>query len=73
MEGYDWSQPDTSEMCEAEDSLWESKELFENGDIKLSEVRPVFDTWVKTHRKLEAATSELTNAMRTARRREAHA
>jgi ribonuclease HI len=71
MEGYDWSQPDTPETLQAEENLWESKELYENGDIKLSEVRPVFEAWVKTHRKLEAAQNQIVDAMRTERRREA--
>jgi len=73
MEGYDWSQPDTAETLKAEESLWESKELYENGEIKLSEIRPVFETWVKTHRKLAKETSQVVDAMRTHRRQEARA
>lgn len=73
MEGYDWSQPDTPEMAQAEESLWESKELYENGEIKLSEIKPVFETWVKTHRRLAKANSETLDAMRTHRRMEARA
>lgn len=71
MEGYDWGQPDTPESLKAEESLWESKELYENGEIKLSEVRPVFETWVKTHRKLKAESEQLVTAMRTSRKVEA--
>lgn len=70
MEGYDWSQPDTPETLKAEENLWESKELYENGEIKLSEVRPVFEAWVKTHQKLALVANELVDAMRTNRRRE---
>jgi hypothetical protein len=73
MEGYDWGQPDTPETLQAEESLWESKELYENGEIKLSEVRPVFETWVKTHQKLKQETTEVLDAMRTQRRQEARA
>lgn len=73
MEGYDWGQPDTSETLQAEETLWESKELYENGEIKLSEVRPVFETWVKTHRKLQAEQREVVDAMRTSRKAEARA
>lgn len=47
-QGYDWSQADTPESLQAEDTLWESKELYENGEINLSEIRPVFDAWLKT-------------------------
>lgn len=73
MEGYDWGQPDTPETLQAEDSLWESKELYENGEIKLSEVRPVFETWVKTHRKLQTERRQVVDAMRTSRKAEARA
>lgn len=73
IEGYDWGQPDTPEMLAAEESLWESKELYENGEIKLSDIRPVFETWVKTHRKLETELNQVVDAMRTNRRQEARA
>lgn len=52
MENYNWGLPETKESLDAEDSLWESKELFENGEIELMDVRPVFDTWVRTHQKI---------------------
>lgn len=68
MEGYDWGQPDTPETLQAEETLWESKELYENGEIKLSEVRPVFEAWVKTHQKLAQAANEVVDAMRTNRK-----
>jgi len=73
MEGYDWKLPDSEETIQAEETLWESKELYEHGDIKLSEVRPVFEAWVKTHRKLKASQGEIVDAMRTNRRQKAAA
>lgn len=70
MEGYDWGQRESAESIQAEEVLWESKELYENGEIKLSEVRPVFEAWVRTHRKRKQETGEVLNAMRTQRRRD---
>lgn len=73
MEGYDWGQPDSPETLKAEESLWESKELYENGEIELLDVRPVFENWVKTHQKLRKEESKPLDAMRTQRRLEARA
>lgn len=73
MDGYDWSQPESPEMLQAEESLWESKTLYENGEIELAEVRPVFETWVKTHQKLRSEENKPLIAMRTHRRMQARA
>lgn len=71
--GWDWGAVDSPETLKAEETLWESKELYENGEIKLSEVRPVFEAWVKTHKKLKQETNQVVDAMRTNRKLEARA
>lgn len=73
LENWDWGAIDSPETLKAEETLWESKELYENGEIKLSEVRPVFEAWVKTHKKLSQETNQVVDAMRTNRKLEARA
>jgi len=68
---YDWGAPDTKELLEAEEILWSLKDRYEAGEIKLAEVKPVFDRWAGAHKKSMLASKEMVTATRQARREHA--